>query len=339
MTQYTAKPIIAIPMGDPAGIGPEISVKALAKKEIYDLCRPVLIGTASVVEQAMTFAGVSLELNPINDPAEGKYEFGTIDIVNLENIDISQLKIGKVQAMCGQAAFDYIEKSIAFANNGQVDAIATTPINKESLKAAEVPYIGHTEMLAGLTGVDDPLTMFEVRSLRIFFLTRHLSLKDAIGQITADRVHDYLVRCDEALKRLGIESRKMAVAGLNPHSGEHGLFGSEELDEIGPGIERAKQQGINVFGPVPADSVFHQALHGKYDAVLSLYHDQGHIAAKMTDFERTISITNGLPFLRTSVDHGTAFDIAGQGIAGSVSMEEAIKLAAQYSVHFRTLKV
>ncbi|MCK6259124.1 4-hydroxythreonine-4-phosphate dehydrogenase PdxA [Fictibacillus sp. KIGAM418] len=339
MTQYTAKPIIAIPMGDPAGIGPEISVKALAKKEIYDLCRPVLIGTASVVEQAMTFAGVSLGLNPINDPAEGKYEFGTIDIVNLENIDISQLKIGKVQAICGQAAFDYIEKSIAFANNGQVDAIATTPINKESLKAAEVPYIGHTEMLAGLTGVDDPLTMFEVRSLRIFFLTRHLSLKDAIGQITADRVHDYLVRCDEALKRLGIESRKMAVAGLNPHSGEHGLFGSEELDEIGPGIERAKQQGINAFGPVPADSVFHQALHGKYDAVLSLYHDQGHIAAKMTDFERTISITNGLPFLRTSVDHGTAFDIAGQGIAGSVSMEEAIKLAAQYSVHFRTLKV
>ncbi|MGG1573057.1 4-hydroxythreonine-4-phosphate dehydrogenase PdxA [Fictibacillus sp. NRS-1165] len=339
MTQSNAKPIIAIPMGDPAGIGPEISVKALSKREIYDLCRPVLIGTASVVEQAMTFTGVSLQLNPIKDPAEGKYEFGTIDIVNLENVDISQLEIGKVQAMCGQAAFDYIEKSIAFANNGQVDAVATTPINKESLKAANVPYIGHTEMLAGLTQVDDPLTMFEVRSLRIFFLTRHLSLKDAIGQITADRVHDYLVRCDEALQRLGIEERKIAVAGLNPHSGEHGLFGSEELDEIEPGIERAKQEGIKAFGPVPADSVFHQALHGKYDAVLSLYHDQGHIAAKMTDFERTISITNGLPFLRTSVDHGTAFDIAGQGIAGSVSMEEAIKLAAQYSVHFRTQKV
>jgi hypothetical protein len=168
-----------------------------------------------------------------------------------------------------------------------------------------------------------------------FFLTRHLSLRDAIDQITTERVHDYLRRCTEALHRLGIDNPKIAVAGLNPHSGENGLFGREELDEIKPGIERACKEGMNAVGPVPADSVFHHALHGKYDAVLSLYHDQGYIAAKMTDFERTISITNGLPFLRTSVDHGTAFDIAGKGIAGSVSMEECIKLAAKYAKKFR----
>lgn len=220
-----------------------------------------------------------------------------------------------------------------------MDALATTPINKESLQAADVPYIGHTEILASLTGVDDPLTMFEVRSMRIFFLTRHLSLRDAIDQITADRVHDYLVRCDRALQRLGLENRKFAVAGLNLHSGEGGLFGREEVDEIEPGIERARRDGIAAVGPVPADSVFYHALQGRYDAVLSLYHDQGHIAAKMTDFERTISITNGLPFLRTSVDHGTAFDIAGTGQASSVSMEECIKLAAQYAPKFREITV
>ncbi|MFE1245851.1 4-hydroxythreonine-4-phosphate dehydrogenase PdxA [Fictibacillus sp. NPDC058756] len=339
MTRIDTKPIIVIPMGDPAGIGPEIVVKALDKKEIYENCKPLVIGHKEVMKQAMSFTDVSLSLNEVSEPTDGKYEFGTVDMIHLENLDINRLKIGEVQAMCGQAAFEYIQKSIELANQGKVDAIATTPINKESLQAANVPYIGHTEMLAGLTGVADPLTMFEVNSLRIFFLTRHLSLKDAIGQMTADRIYDYVKRCDEALQRLGIEERKIAVAGLNPHSGEHGLFGREELDEITPGIERARNDGYQVFGPVPADSVFHQALHGKYDAVLSLYHDQGHIAAKMTDFERTISITNGLPFLRTSVDHGTAFDIAGTGIAGSVSMEEAIKLAAKYSVYFRTQKV
>ncbi|MDQ0217695.1 4-hydroxythreonine-4-phosphate dehydrogenase PdxA [Peribacillus cavernae] len=335
MTETSERPIIAIPMGDPAGIGPEITVKALSKGEIYEVCRPIMIGNKEVMNQAIGFAGLDLYLNTVANPSEGKYQHGTIDIIHSDNVDIQKLQVGEVQAMCGQAAFDYIKTSIEFANAGIVDAIATTPINKESLKAANVPYIGHTEMLAGLTGVDDPLTMFEVHSLRIFFLTRHLSLKDAIGQITAKRVYDYLHRCTAALNLLGIDNPKIAVAGLNPHSGEHGLFGREEVDEIEPGVKNACKDGIHAFGPVPADSVFHQALHGKYDAVLSLYHDQGHIAAKMTDFERTISITNGLPFLRTSVDHGTAFDIAGTGIAASVSMEEAIKLAAKYAKQFR----
>lgn len=330
----TTREIIAIPIGDPAGIGPEITVKSLMNEEIYKVCKPLTIGDAGVIAKAIEIVGGNLKINEINSPEEGKYEYGTIDLINLNNIDMSKLEYGQVSAQCGQAAFEYIKKSVDLAMAGEVSALATTPINKESLKAANVPYIGHTEMLEDLAGSEDPLTMFQVRGMRIFFLTRHLSLKDAIAQMTKERVHDYLIRCDKALQRLGVKSRKFAVAGLNPHSGENGLFGMEEVEEIKPGIELAVKDGIDAVGPVPADSVFFQALNGKYDAVLSLYHDQGHIAAKMTDFHRTISITNGLPFLRTSVDHGTAFDIAGKNIASSVSMEECIKLAAEYAPNF-----
>lgn len=326
--------IIAIPMGDPAGIGPEITVKALNNKEIYDQCAPLVVGNKEVLENAMEVTGVTLDTNAITNPSEGKYAFGTIDVISLDNIDVSELKIGEVQKQAGAAAFEYIKTSINKAMDGEVTALATTPINKESLQAAKVPYIGHTEMLGELTNSEDPLTMFEVLNMRIFFLTRHVSLKDAIGQMTTERVYTYLKRCNQALKQLGVEDGNIAVAGLNPHSGENGLFGREEIDEIIPGIKKAVEEGIKVEGPVPADSVFYHALNGKYSAVLSLYHDQGHIAAKMTDFERTISITNGLPFLRTSVDHGTAFDISGTGKASSVSMEECIKLAAKYSQSF-----
>ncbi|MGM0805670.1 MAG: 4-hydroxythreonine-4-phosphate dehydrogenase PdxA [Bacillota bacterium] len=333
-TTTTEKAIIAIPMGDPAGIGPEITMKSLAKKEIYDVCKPLVIGDAAVLEKAIAIVGADLRINEVTSPAEGKYELGTVDVINLNNIDMNKLQYGEVSAQGGQGAFEYIKKAVELATAGEVKALATTPINKESLKAANVPYIGHTEMLEALAGTVDPLTMFEVRGMRIFFLTRHLSLKDAIAAMTKERVHDYLVRCDRALARLGVENRRWAVAGLNPHSGEGGLFGWEEVEQIKPGIELAVADGINAVGPVPADSVFFQALNGKYDAVLSLYHDQGHIAAKMTDFHRTISITNGLPFLRTSVDHGTAFDIAGKNIAESTSMEECIKLAAQYAPKF-----
>lgn len=326
--------IIAIPMGDAAGIGPEITAKSLMNKEIYKVCRPLVIGDKAVFAKAMAIVEADLEINVVTEPHEGKYEFGTVDFIDMENINMDEFAYGEVQAQCGQASFDYIKKAVELANNGEVKAMATTPINKESLQAAKVPHIGHTEMLEDLTNTEDPLTMFEVNGMRIFFLTRHLSLKDAIDQMTKERVRDYLSRCDLALQRLGVESRKLAVAGLNPHSGEGGLFGNEEIDEITPGIEAAQKDGIDAVGPVPADSVFFQALNGKYDAVLSLYHDQGHIAAKMTDFHRTISITNGLPFLRTSVDHGTAFDIAGKNIASSVSMEECIKLAAHYAPKF-----
>ncbi|MFZ4453562.1 4-hydroxythreonine-4-phosphate dehydrogenase PdxA [Salibacterium aidingense] len=328
------KAVIAVPMGDPAGIGPEITVKALSQQEVYEAGKPFVIGQTDILEKAVDVTGVNLKLNEIADPAEAGYQFGQIDVINLNNVDTPSWEYGEVEAQCGWAAYEYIKKAVELAKDKKANVIATTPINKESLRAAEVPHIGHTEILADMTDTKDPLTMFEVRNLRIFFLTRHLSLKDAIDQMTAERVYDYLKRCNNALQRIGVENRKMAVAGLNPHSGENGLFGTEEVDEITPGIEKAKQDGLDVEGPVPADSVFYQALQGKYNAVLSLYHDQGHIAAKMTDFERTISVTNDLPFLRTSVDHGTAFDIAGKGIASSVSMEECIKLAAKYAPHF-----
>ena len=219
--------------------------------------------------------------------------------------------------------------------SGQVDAVATTPINKESLKAGGVNFIGHTEMFAHLTETPDPLTMFQVRDLRVFFLTRHLSLVNAIQSLTAGKVCDYAIRCSQALERLGVVNPRLTVAAINPHGGEHGLFGTEDDDILLPGIEMARVQGINISGPKPADSVFHFALQGNYDAVLSPYHDQGHIATKMVDFHRTISITNGMPILRTSVDHGTANDIAGKGIADPVSMIEAVRLAARYAPYFR----
>jgi len=239
--------------------------------------------------------------------------------------------------MCGKAAFEYIKKCVELAMEHKVDAIATTPINKESLKAGNVNYIGHTEILGDLSNSRDPLTMFEVDNMRVFFLTRHMSLRRACDAITKERVLEYIERCTKALKQLGV-SGKMAVAGLNPHSGEHGLFGDEEVKEITPAIEEAQKLGYDVVGPVGADSVFHQALQGRYVAVLSLYHDQGHIATKTYDFERTIAITLDMPFLRTSVDHGTAFDIAGKGIVSAVSMIEAVKLAAKYAPNFKNIK-
>lgn len=217
---------------------------------------------------------------------------------------------------------------------GQLEAIATTPINKQALKAGNVDFIGHTEILAALTNTPDPLTMFEVRGMRVFFLTRHVSLAKACELVTEHRLLDYIKRCTDALKSLGVAEGVMAVAGLNPHSGDNGMFGTEELKEIIPAVEKAKRLGYRVEGPIGADSVFHQALMGKYKSVLSLYHDQGHIATKTLDFERTIAITMGLPFLRTSVDHGTAYDIAGRGIAGDVSMTEAILLAAKYAAPY-----
>lgn len=331
-----SKAIIAVPMGDPAGIGPEITVKSFLNPEVLEAGNSIVIGDKDVLEKALEITQTDLEIKVIKDVEEADFSKNIINLIDLDNVDMTSFEYGQVQAQCGKAAFEYIEYAIKLAMDNKVDALATTPINKESLKTAEVPYIGHTEMLEELTNSHDPLTMFQVRSLRIFFLTRHLSIKEAIDQMTKERVHDYIKRSYDALIKLGVEEPKLAVAGLNPHSGEGGLFGHEEIDEITPGIKLAQEENYDVVGPVPADSVFFQALNGRYDAVISLYHDQGHIAAKMTDFHKTISITNGLPFLRSSVDHGTAFDIAGQNIASSESMEECIKLAGEYALTFRS---
>ncbi|WP_270303492.1 4-hydroxythreonine-4-phosphate dehydrogenase PdxA [Baileyella intestinalis] len=329
-----AKPLIAVTMGDPAGIGPEIVARTIDDKEIFNIARCIVIGDRKIMEKAIQIVGADLKIHVTENPAEGDYSEGVLNLINLDNINMDQFEYGKVSAMCGQAAYDYIAKSIEITMSGQADAVATTPINKESLHAAEVPFIGHTEIFGALTGTEDPLTMFETNGLRVFFLTRHKSLRDMLDDIKKDRIIDYVQRCTEALRKLGVNEGTMAVAGLNPHSGEHGLFGWEEVNEIAPAVEELKKQGYDVAGPVPADSVFHQAAMGKYNSVLSLYHDQGHIATKTLDFDRTISITNGMPILRTSVDHGTAFDIAGKGIAGAVSMKEAVRLAAKYAPYF-----
>ena len=333
--KYMEKPIIAVTMGDPAGIGPEIVAKSIADKATYDVARCIVIGDKKVMEKAIKIVGADLKVNVVESPADGDYSYGVLNMIDLDNIDMSRFEYGKINAMCGQAAFDYIKKSIEITMDKQADAVATTPINKESLHAAEVDFIGHTEIFGALTGTADPLTMFETNGLRVFFLTRHKSLRDMLDDIKKDRIIDYVERCTDALIRLGVKEGTMAVAGLNPHSGEHGLFGWEEVKEIAPAVEELRERGFNVAGPVPADSVFHQAAQGRFNSVLSLYHDQGHIATKTLDFDRTISITNGMPILRTSVDHGTAFDIAGKGIAGAVSMEEAIRLAAKYAPFFK----
>jgi len=324
------RPLIAVTMGDPAGIGPEISLKALNDERVMAACRPLLIGNRAVLEQARKISGFQGAIRSVGSPGEGTYRPGTVDLLDLRNVDLGSLRVGAVQGMGGRAAFDYVERAVALAVAGKVSALTTAPLNKESLRAAKVDFIGHTEMLGALTGVREPLTMFQVRALRVFFLSRHVSLRQACALVTAERLLQTIVRCSEALRQIGVAGGSLAVAGLNPHCGEHGLFGDEEVRQIEPAVREAQRLGHQVVGPVPADSVFHQALQGRYSAVLSLYHDQGHIAAKTVDFERSVSVTLGLPFLRTSVDHGTAFDIAGTGKASAVGMKEAILVAADY---------
>ncbi|WP_138303278.1 MULTISPECIES: 4-hydroxythreonine-4-phosphate dehydrogenase PdxA [Eubacteriales] len=329
-----SKPLIAVTMGDPAGVGPEIVAKSLASEAVTEVADCVIVGDKKCMENAIRIVGADLEIRVIQKPSEGQYEKGIMNLIDLDNVNMDVFEFGKVSGMCGKAAYDYIAKSIELANAGEVDAISTTPINKEALKAGDIHFIGHTEIFGALTGTEDPLTMFETNGMRVFFLTRHVSLRQMLDMIKKDRIVDYVVRCTEALKRLGVKEGTMAIAGLNPHSGEHGLFGWEEVEEIIPAIEELKKMGYDVAGPIGADSVFHQAAIGKYNSVLSLYHDQGHIATKTLDFEKTIAITNGMPILRTSVDHGTAFDIAGTGKVSAVSMIEAIRLAAKYAPHF-----
>ena len=332
-----SKPVIAVPIGDPAGVGPEIVVKALASDVVKECANCIIIGDKGIINKAIALTGSKLTVHVCGDVRDADFsDFsgGTLNLIDMQNIDINNFEYGKVQAMCGQAAFDYIKRSIELTMSGQSDAVATTPINKEALHAANVPFIGHTEIFGALTNTPDPLTMFETNGLRVFFLTRHLSLLQMLGKINKASIISCVKECLAALERLGVKGGTMAIAGLNPHCGEHGLFGWEEVNEITPAVEELKAQGYNVAGPIGADSVFHQAAIGRYNSVLSLYHDQGHIATKTLDFERTISITNGMPILRTSVDHGTAFDIAGKNIVSEVSMVEAIRLAAKYAPYF-----
>ncbi|NLZ55433.1 MAG: 4-phospho-D-threonate 3-dehydrogenase [Clostridiaceae bacterium] len=344
-------PLIAVTMGDPASIGPEIVVKALTSGELKDQARVIVSGQSEYLLRALEQTGIPLsgtegwQVRVVADPAELSEEDWQRQVIYVwqdaeENAVAEELRLGcppqgEISLPAGRLSYIYIEQAHELAMSGKVTAIATAPINKESLRAAAVPYIGHTEILAGLTGTDDPLTVFEVRGLRVFFLTRHVSLRRACDLVTKERIVEMVPRCLRALEELGVPDSSLAIAGLNPHSGESGLFGWEEVKEIVPAIEQLQRNGYNVVGPIGADSVFHLALIGRYGSVLSLYHDQGHIATKTLDFERTIALTCGMPYLRTSVDHGTALDIAGKNMASAISMIEAIKLAAKYGPSYR----
>ena len=328
----TQRPVLAATMGDPAGIGPEITVRALLSPEVREVSKSFVIGDARILERALAVCGLSARLHRIAGPEDLADCPGTIDVLHQDSANPEELRMGQVQPLGGQAAYAAIRGSIDLAMAGRIAGVVTAPINKESLQAAKIPFIGHTEMFAEHTGAREEMTMFTISGLKIFFLTRHVSLAKACQLITQDSMGKGIASCVKALGQLGYDHPHLAVAALNPHGGEDGLFGREEIEAIKPAIAAARGLGMNVSGPVPADSVFHLARIGRYDAVLSLYHDQGHIAAKMMDFERTVSVTLGLPILRTSVDHGTAFDIAGTGTASAVSMIEAIKVAADYAV-------
>jgi 4-hydroxythreonine-4-phosphate dehydrogenase len=329
------KLVLAIPMGDPAGIGPEIILKALAGGIPKDRVAIVVTGDRHLFERTGRDCGSAM---PFEEVAEDREEVAealargcdTV-LLHMPLVDLGTFSYGKIDGMCGIAAYRAIEETVALVNHKIADAIVTPPLHKESLRAGGIEFIGHTEILGALTDTPSPVTMFETLGLKIFFMTRHLSLRDACDAVTAERVYRSIRECHALTMNPAFDaSRPFVVAALNPHGGEHGLFGDEEERAIVPAIRRAREEGMDVTGPVGADSVFHLTRRGDYRAVLSLYHDQGHIAAKTLDFERTVSVTWGLPFLRTSVDHGTAFDIAGKGIASAVSMREAIEVAIRY---------
>ena len=332
---HDGRPAVAVTMGDPAGIGPEIVAKALASPDLYHLCRPLVVGDLRLMAATARALALPVTMASVRAAREGRYAHGVVDVLDLDNVDTASLRMGVIQADAGRAAGQAVERAIHLAQAGEIDAIATAPLNKEALWAAGYPYPGHTEMLAELTGSRESLTMFVIGALRIFFLTRHVSLREAIAQTTRPRIRETLGVMARVLDDLGLASPRMAVAALNPHAGEGGKMGDKEIREIAPGIGDARAAGLDVSGPIPADSVFHLAAEGRFDAVLSLYHDQGHIAAKMFDFYKTVSVTTGLPFVRTSVDHGTAFDIAGKGVASPVSMTEAIRVAADLAARRR----
>ena len=324
------KPLIAITIGDPAGVVPEIVVKSLNKSMIYDKVRPLVIGSRKVLERVAAAVDNKMAFRSVSDPKDGLYTYGTIDVLDMDNVALEDAAFGQISVPAAQAAYGYIKKSIELAMNKEVDGVATAPIQKEAIHRAGIPYIGHTEMFKGLTHSDHALTMFHVNKMRIFFLTRHLSLVKACEYVTYDHVLEYIRDCAKAMKQLGLGDGRMALAALNPHGGEKGLCGDEEEIALKPAALQAQKEGINVFGPIPADSVFRLFELDKCEAVLSLYHDQGHIAAKVHDLLKTVSVTVGLPFIRTSVDHGTAFDIAGKGIVSSKSMEESILVTGMY---------
>ena len=323
------RPIIAITMGDAAGVGPEIVVRALALEEIYALCCPLVVGDVDTLARARQMLGLNIDLHPVTEVQAARFEPGTIDVLDLANIDLARLEIGRVSSMAGRAAVEYVLKAGELALSGEVQAMATAPLNKEAMQLGGYDYIGHTEVLADLTGAPRCTTMLISGSLRVVHVTRHIPLREVADAITRERVLETIQLTAEGLPRMGVEKPRLGVAALNPHGGEGGLLGREEIEVIAPAVEAAQALGIDARGPYPADSIFFRAIGGEFDAVVAMYHDQGHIPVKTHGFESSLTVTLGLPIVRTSVDHGTAFDIAWRGLASPLSLIEAIRLAAE----------
>jgi len=334
------KPLIGISVGDPAGIGPEITTKALSLHEIYGLCRPLVVAEAEMMKGAIQFSKLNLNLHTISSPNQGLYKVGTIDLLDLKNVDGRSIKHKTISSEYGRASFEYVKKVIELAMAKEIDATVTGPISKEAINLAGFHYSGHTEIYADLTQTKDYAMMLVHDHFRVIHVSTHVSLREACDRVKKDRVYRVIRLGEETVKRLGVQRPRIAVAGLNPHAGESGLFGREEIEEIEPAIKKARDKGLNVEGPIPPDTVFSKMQGGQYDLVVVMYHDQGHIPTKLIGFQYDdktktwgsmsgVNITCGLPIIRVSVDHGTAFGKAGEGRANPQSMIQAIKIAAQ----------
>jgi 4-hydroxythreonine-4-phosphate dehydrogenase len=318
---------IGITMGDAAGVGPEVVVKTLADASFYDKCYPVVIGDAKILQRAMDLLHSPQQLRIVTDLTASKPDPHYLDVVDLDLLP-ADLPYGQISAEAGNAAFQYLKKAIEMANTGLLQGICTAPLNKEALHKGGHIYPGHTEILAELTGTKDYAMMLNAPKLRVIHVTTHIGLIDAVGKINPDRVSKVIQLAHDTLQRAGIPHPKIAVCGINPHAGENGLFGrGEEGEKIVPAVQKAQDAGIEVVGPLPADTLFFRATRGDFDIVVAMYHDQGHGPIKVLGLEAGVNITVGLPIIRTSVDHGTAFDIAGTGKADDGSMKEALRQA------------
>ena len=326
------KPLIAITMGDPCGIGPEVIAKALASAEVYAICRPVVVGSSWAMEQVQRLLDAPFEIRELDSPTEAGLSPDLVDMVDPHNLNPEDVTVGQISPVCGKAAMEWVSAAARLALSGQVSALATAPVNKEAASLAGYTAIGHMELLQEISGAKEVATMLMTGRLRVVHLTTHRSLRRACDYVTKDGILSKLVLTQDSFATWGMPNPRIGVAALNPHGSDGGLLGDEEAQEIGPAVEEARRRGVDARGPVPADIVFHQAIQGDYDVALAMYHDQGHIPIKVHGFEGSITANLGLPFVRTSVDHGTAFDIAGKGIASETSMLEAIKLAVSLSL-------
>jgi 4-hydroxythreonine-4-phosphate dehydrogenase len=336
------KPVIAVTLGDPAGVGPEIIAKTLADPETYRICQPLVVGESHAMRMGIEVAGQSLMINPIDEPGEAGFSHGAIDLIDLKNLDPSKIEMGKPAAMTGAASVEYVIHAADLALSGKVDAMVTAPLNKEAMHLGGYSYPGHTELLAEKSGTGEYAMMLATRNLRVVHATTHIPFRKVAGHLTAERILDTIHIARDACLSLGIEKPRIAVAGLNPHAGDGGIFGDEEERIIRPAVTKAVGEGLDVDGPVPADTVFPKAAGGQYDIVVALYHDQGHIPVKLLGMRYDesigdwlsvsgVNITLGLSFIRTSVDHGTAYGKAGrrEGTANPESLKEAIRMAVQ----------